>query len=104
MKSSLCYNLSRTDLTPTEYDRMKLDTVDQLREFTGTLNRMQKNGDFTLDSKFTQMRQSIRMAISVAYNTAEIRQIFANNSDVDNSSEKNCLLVDLLKDMEQVEE
>lgn len=84
---------------------MKLDTVDQLRVFTGTLNRMQKN-DFTLDSKFTQMRQSIRQAISVAYNTAEIRQLFAKNADDESGSEdsRKAALEDLFNEMEQVEE
>lgn len=85
---------------------MKLDTVDQLSEFTGTLNRMQKN-DFTLDSKFTLLRQSIRHAISGAYNTAEIRQIFSAiskdcSSDEDEVRKK--VLEDLFNDMEKVEE
>lgn len=98
----------RTELTTDEYDRMKLDTVDQIGEFTETLNRMQ-SGDVTLDSKFTLLRKSIRQAISAAYKTTEIRQAFGTGSAlaVDGEAaenEKRMVLEKLFGQMEQVDD
>lgn len=39
-----------------EYDLMKEETVDQIKEFTETLDRMNK-GDVSLNNKFSQMKK-----------------------------------------------
>lgn len=76
----------RSDLTPAEYDQMKEETIDQINEFTATLDRMHK-GDSTLDSKFTQMRQSIRQAIAAAFNATETRRMFGDQNAVELESQ-----------------
>lgn len=45
----------RNDLTQEEYDSMKDETLDQIKEFTATLDRLNK-GDVTLNSKISSMR------------------------------------------------
>lgn len=45
----------RNDLAPDEYESMKEDTIDQIKEFTVTLDRMNK-GDITLNNSFSTMR------------------------------------------------
>lgn len=49
----------RCDLDEDEYQSMKDETVDQIKEFTETLDRMNK-GDTTLTSTFSSMRQVSR--------------------------------------------
>lgn len=46
----------RCDLDEDEYQSMKEETVDQIKEFTGALDRMNK-GDTTLTSTFSSLRQ-----------------------------------------------
>lgn len=46
----------RCDLDENEYQSMKEETVDQIKEFTEALDRMNK-GDTTLTSTFSSMRQ-----------------------------------------------
>lgn len=45
----------RNDLSQEEYDSMKEETLDQIQEFTATLDRLNK-GDVTLNSKISSMR------------------------------------------------
>lgn len=45
----------RNDLTEEEYGSMKEETLDQIKEFTATLDRLNK-GDVTLNSKISSMR------------------------------------------------
>lgn len=45
----------RNDLTEDEYQSMKEETVDQIKEFTAALDRLNK-GDVTLNSKISSMR------------------------------------------------
>lgn len=42
-------------MTEEEYDSMKEETLEQIKEFTATLDRLNK-GDVTLNSKITSMR------------------------------------------------
>lgn len=81
---------------------MKEETVDQIKEFTETLDRMHK-GDVSLNNKFSEMRkvfvyssmmrvgifcafltlmflQSIRQAIATAFNTTETIKLFSDHS------------------------
>lgn len=46
---------ARDDLTEEEYASMKDETLEQIKEFTGTLDRLNK-GDVTLNSKISSMR------------------------------------------------
>lgn len=48
--------IHRNDLAKDEYDLMKEETVDQIKEFTETLDRMHK-GDVSLNNKFSEMRK-----------------------------------------------
>lgn len=74
----------RNDLTPDEYTSMREDTVEQIKEFTGTLDRMTK-GDITLNNTFSTMRAAIRKAIASSFNTVEIIKMFGdqNTSDLE---------------------
>lgn len=45
----------RNDLTENEYESMKDDTLEQIKEFTATLDRLNK-GDVTVNSKISSMR------------------------------------------------
>lgn len=45
----------RSDLSQDEYDSMKEETVDQIKEFTETLDRMSKTD--LLTNSFSQMRK-----------------------------------------------
>lgn len=65
----------RNDLSQDELDGIKEDTVEQIKEFKETLDRMQK-GNLTLESKVSQMRKKIREAISNAFNTSEMIKMF----------------------------
>ena len=49
------FDLTRGDLSQDEYDSLKEETVDQIKEFTETLDRMNKT-DLLTDS-FSQMRK-----------------------------------------------
>lgn len=89
-----------------EYQSMKDDTIEQIKEFTDTLSRLNK-GDVTLTSKISQMRkvchisqdissnliinfrkkihfpyfiQTIRKAIASSFNTVEIVRMFGDHS------------------------
>lgn len=66
-------------MTAAEYAQMKEETVDQIKEFTGTLDRMNK-GDVTLHSQFSRMRHSIRTAIATAFNASETIKMFGDQS------------------------
>lgn len=50
-----CIPFARDDLTEEEYATMKDETLEQIKEFTGTLDRLNK-GDVTLNSKISSMR------------------------------------------------
>lgn len=52
---SINNNKIRNDLSQDEYDSMKDETVDQIKEFTETLDRMSKSDILT--NSFTQMRK-----------------------------------------------
>lgn len=81
-----------------EYDLMKEETVDQIKEFTETLDRMNK-GDVSLNNKFSQMKKvlnfkyfdvstiykyyffkAIRTAIATAFNTTETIKMFGDQN------------------------
>lgn len=55
LQNTFLFVFFRNDLAPDEYESMKEDTVDQIKDFTVTLDRMNK-GDITLNNKFSTMR------------------------------------------------
>lgn len=59
----------RNDLSKEEYESMKVETLDQIQEFTVTLDRLNK-GDVTLNSKISSMRHvcCIRLHSSFYWN------------------------------------
>lgn len=91
----------RNDLSKEEYDSMKVETLDQIQEFTATLDRLNK-GDVTLNSRISSMRhvcstcfsfvvhliklnlstylQTIRKAIANSFNTVEMIRILGDQS------------------------
>ena len=72
-------NSRRDDLSPIEYDSMKEETVEQIKEFTETLDRMNK-GDVTLTNTFSSMRSAIRKAIASSFNTIEMIKMFGDQN------------------------
>lgn len=47
---------NRNDMSHDEYESMKKETLEQIGEFTATLDRLNK-GDVTLNSRITTMRE-----------------------------------------------
>lgn len=103
-------NLIRSDLSQEEYDSMKEETVDQIKEFTETLDRMNKTD--LLSNSFSQMRkvrcgnqnslilfywsksvflQKIRQAIANSFNTIEMIKMFGEQ----NATEMEAVLLSL---------
>ena len=67
---------NREALDPEEYDQMKQDTLQQLKEFGDLLER-QKSGNVTLIDHLNQVQIAIREAVSQAFKTPEVIQLFA---------------------------
>jgi len=92
----------RSELPEDEYDLLKNETVEQIREFEATLDRLQK-GDVTLNSKFSLMKTAIRKAISSAFNTKDMIQMFGDENVNDLERQLNKLEEDyLLKRIDQL--
>lgn len=66
----------KADLEPDEYDETKAETLDQLREFNDSLNRI-LSGDMTLVDELSSMQLAIAAAISDAFKTPEVIRMFA---------------------------
>ncbi|XP_055379956.1 protein LZIC-like [Condylostylus longicornis] len=82
----------RSELSEDEYSLLKNETAEQIKEFEATLDRLQK-GNVTLNSKFSVMKIAIRKAISSAFNTKDMIQMFGDQS-----------LNDLERQLVQIEE
>ncbi|XP_071526979.1 protein LZIC-like [Panulirus ornatus] len=63
-------------LDPDDYEEVRKDTVEQLNEFQSSLSRM-TSGDMTLIDSFSAMQLAIQAAISQAFKTPEVIQMFA---------------------------
>ncbi|KAL5287788.1 hypothetical protein ACFFRR_008579 [Megaselia abdita] len=60
---------------------MKGETLEQIQEFSDTLNRLQK-GDLTLNNKFNELKTALREAIGKnAFNTHEMIKMFGAQDD-----------------------
>lgn len=68
----------RTDMTDDEYNELKEDTIEQLKEFNERLNKITA-GDMTLHDKLSIMRLATSAAITEAFQTPSIIKMFAKN-------------------------
>jgi sugar-specific transcriptional regulator TrmB len=66
----------KEELDTSEYTETKNDTLDQLREFSESLNRM-KEGNLSLVNDLNQIQLAIQAAISNAFHTPEVIRLFA---------------------------
>ncbi|XP_071538373.1 protein LZIC-like [Panulirus ornatus] len=66
----------KAELDPEEYEEVRKDTVEQLNEFQSSLSRM-TSGDMTLIDSFSAMQLAIQAAISQAFKTPKVIQMFA---------------------------
>lgn len=71
------YNLPnyREDIEESEYDETKEETMDQLREFNESLQRM-ISGDMTLVDQLGAMQLATQAAISAAFKTPAVIRMF----------------------------
>ena len=67
---------NKADFDDDEYESMKADTREQLKEFQATLEQMTA-GNMTLMSQLDTTRQAVRAAISDAFKTPEVIRLFA---------------------------
>ena len=58
-----------------EYQEMKAEFLDQSKEFTETLERMNK-GDLSVNNRVTVLKHELRNVIAKSFNTLEIIKIF----------------------------
>ncbi|MDP2437799.1 MAG: hypothetical protein Q8P67_18820 [archaeon] len=66
----------KDDLDEDEYNELKQETIQQLKEFQGTLRKMME-GDVTLVDKLGSMQLAIQAAVSSAFKTPEVIKMFA---------------------------
>lgn len=66
----------RDDLDEDEYEETKTETLEQLKEFQQSLNKMVA-GDMTLVDELSCMQLAIQAAISEAFKTPEVIKLFA---------------------------
>lgn len=66
----------RAELEESEYEEARADTIEQLNEFKASLSRM-TSGDITLVDSINAMQLAIQAAISQAFKTPEVIQMFA---------------------------
>ncbi|XP_071109192.1 protein LZIC-like isoform X1 [Haliotis cracherodii] len=66
----------REDLEPEEYEETKNETLEQLKEFKESLDKM-VGGDLSLVDELNGMQLAIQAAISKAFKTPEVIRLFA---------------------------
>ncbi|WAR13848.1 LZIC-like protein [Mya arenaria] len=66
----------KEDLDEDEYEETKSDTIEQLKEFKESLDKMM-GGDLSLVDELNSMQLAIRAAISEAFKTPEVIKMFA---------------------------
>uniref|UniRef100_A0A7S0RYX4 Beta-catenin-interacting ICAT domain-containing protein n=1 Tax=Pyramimonas obovata TaxID=1411642 RepID=A0A7S0RYX4_9CHLO len=66
----------REDLDDDEYAETKAETLQQLEEFKASLQKMM-SGDITLQDELGAMKMAIQAAVSQAFQTPEVIQMFA---------------------------
>eukprot|EP01027_Heterolobosea_sp_BB2_P022959 GEZU01033892.1.p1 GENE.GEZU01033892.1~~GEZU01033892.1.p1 ORF type:complete len:203 (+),score=73.67 GEZU01033892.1:47-610(+) len=68
----------KDDLDPEEYEETKRSTLEQMKEFQQTLDKM-VSGDLSLKSSLDSVRLAMQAAVSQAFHTPEVIKMFANN-------------------------
>lgn len=66
----------KDDLDPDEYEETKKETIEQLKEFKESLDKM-VGGDLSLVDDLNSMQLAIQAAISEAFKTPEVIRLFA---------------------------
>uniref|UniRef100_A0A8D0C3C5 Leucine zipper and CTNNBIP1 domain containing n=1 Tax=Salvator merianae TaxID=96440 RepID=A0A8D0C3C5_SALMN len=66
----------KDDLDADEYEETKKETLEQLREFNDSLQKIM-SGNMTLVDEFSGMQLAIQAAISQAFKTPEVIRLFA---------------------------
>eukprot|EP00616_Rhizochromulina_sp_CCMP1243_P017361 CAMPEP_0118984878 /NCGR_PEP_ID=MMETSP1173-20130426/38681_1 /TAXON_ID=1034831 /ORGANISM="Rhizochromulina marina cf, Strain CCMP1243" /LENGTH=161 /DNA_ID=CAMNT_0006935559 /DNA_START=15 /DNA_END=496 /DNA_ORIENTATION=- len=66
----------RDELTDEEYEDMRQDTLDQMREFEGSLESM-KAGNTTLVDELNATQMALEAAVKNAFKTPEVIRMFA---------------------------
>eukprot|EP01132_Coremiostelium_polycephalum_P003106 gene3106-3884_t len=66
----------REEITDDEYEQMKQETLDQMKDFELYLKKM-ITGDMTLVSEFGSAQLAIQAAVSKAFRTPEVIKLFA---------------------------
>ncbi|KAK2949106.1 putative Leucine Zipper And CTNNBIP1 Domain-Containing Protein [Blattamonas nauphoetae] len=69
----------KDDLSPEEYTETKQETLQQLQEFNESLVKMSK-GNMTVADELTHTRLALQAAISQAFQTPEVIQLFAKRN------------------------
>ncbi|XP_038629212.1 protein LZIC isoform X1 [Scyliorhinus canicula] len=69
-------DVCREDLEPEEYEETKQETLEQLSEFNESLKKIM-TGNMTLVDELSGMQLAIQAAISQAFQTPEVIQMFA---------------------------
>eukprot|EP01013_Petalomonas_cantuscygni_P013066 TRINITY_DN2721_c0_g1_i1.p2 TRINITY_DN2721_c0_g1~~TRINITY_DN2721_c0_g1_i1.p2 ORF type:complete len:187 (-),score=41.28 TRINITY_DN2721_c0_g1_i1:179-739(-) len=67
----------KDDLEEDEYQDMKETTLQQLREFEGSLQKM-SSGSVSLTTQVEAVRATVRAAVSQAFKTPEVLKMFAS--------------------------
>lgn len=68
-----------------EYNELKSEFLDQTKAVSAALERMSQ-GDLTINSKYSLMKQELRKAIATSFNTEDIMKIFG--CKIENELEK----------------
>lgn len=75
----------RDEVDVQEYNELKSEFLDQTKVVSAALERMSQ-GDTTISSKYSLMKQDLRKAIATSFNTVEIMKIFG--CKIENELEK----------------
>ncbi|CAO1431520.1 unnamed protein product [Diamesa serratosioi] len=70
---------TKDELSQGEYDEMKEEFLDQMKEFGETLDRLNK-GDLTVTNKISVIKNDLRKTIASSFNTLEMIKIFGVKS------------------------
>jgi hypothetical protein len=75
----------RDEVDVQEYNELKSEFLDQTKVVSAALERMSQ-GDVTISSKYSLLKQDLRKAIATSFNTVEIMKIFG--CKIENELEK----------------
>lgn len=65
----------KDDLDPAEYEESRNETINQINEFSGSLDKM-ASGDITLVDDIGKAQLAIQSAVREAFKSTEVMQIF----------------------------